>query len=134
MSAFSTARLQVTPNVTPMIDVMLVLLIILMVTLPAMLDGAAIPTPDAMHVPVFREKAGDHVVGIDHTGALYLNKKPIAREKLRAELASRIQRSSSRVIYIRAEKSLAYGVVREVWDIARASGAYTVGMITETSR
>ena len=131
MSTGPAYSVQVTPNVTPMIDVMLVLLIIFMVTTPALVDGAAIAPPDAEHVRPFEEEPTDHVVGIDGSGAYYLNKQPIARNRLGEELSKIVRSSGQALLYVRADKDLAYGAVDVVMDIARTSGIRMVGMISE---
>ena len=131
MTSGPSHSVQVIPNVTPMIDVMLVLLIIFMVTTPALIDGAPIAPPEAEHVRPFKEEPTDNVVGIDGAGAYYLNKQPIARNRLGEELSRIVRTSRQAVLYVRADKDLAYGAVDVVMDAARTSGIRMVGMISE---
>ena len=75
------------PNVTPMIDVMLVLLIIFMVVTPALLAGFNAVPPQGQNLKDHPEDAeNDQVLGIDRDGNYYLNKKPIAKTAVEAEI------------------------------------------------
>nr|MBA3672716.1 biopolymer transporter ExbD [Gemmatimonadaceae bacterium] len=75
------------PNVTPMIDVMLVLLIIFMVVTPALLAGFNAQPPQGQNLKDHPEDAElDQVLGIDKDGAYYLNKKPVAKTAIEAEI------------------------------------------------
>ena len=133
MSITQSSAVQATPNVTPMIDVMLVLLVIFMVAAPAMLAGIPATPPDAAHAANRPEHPEDEVVGIDLNGRLYLDKQLIDRESLAAALRARYASGSAdRILYVRADKDVEYGVVQDALDLARKNGAVVVGMISET--
>ena len=75
------------PNVTPMIDVMLVLLIIFMVVTPALLAGFNAQPPQGQNLKDHPEdEENDQVLGIDKDGNYYLNKKPISKTAIEAEI------------------------------------------------
>ncbi|HEY7895896.1 MAG TPA: biopolymer transporter ExbD [Gemmatimonadaceae bacterium] len=123
---------QATPNVTPLIDVMLVLLIIFMIVTPALVDGARIEPPRANHV---RDKSGDTpdiTLGLDAAGYYYLNKRPIDARSLGTRLrAIYSDRRSDRILYVKADRALAYGKVLAAVDSARNNGVRVIGMVTE---
>ena len=132
MRASPSQAVQAVPNVTPMIDVMLVLLVIFMVTAPAMLDGVQAIPPAAKYSQSRPEEQEDQVLGIDGTGAYYLNKRPIGKVSLPAALRTiYATRITDKVLYVRADKSLHYGLVLEALDVAAKNGVAVVGMISE---
>lgn len=132
MPTSTSATVQATPNVTPMIDVMLVLLVIFMVAAPAMLAGIVVVPPVAEHLASRPEQPVDRVIGIDRFGRFYLDKQPIDRASLAAALRSSYASGAhDRVLYIRADKDVEYGVVQDALDLAASNGAVVVGMITE---
>ena len=70
-----------------MIDVMLVLLIIFMVVTPALLAGFNAVPPQGQNLKDHPEDAeNDQVLGIDRDGNYYLNKKPISKDAIEAEI------------------------------------------------
>ncbi|HET9004768.1 MAG TPA: biopolymer transporter ExbD [Gemmatimonadaceae bacterium] len=132
MPTARTDVVQATPNVTPMIDVMLVLLVIFMVAAPAMLVGIPAVPPVAENSSNRPEQPADRVLGIDRRGTLYLDRRPIDRESLAAALRSSYASGAiDRVLYVRADKDVEYGVVQDALDLAARNGAVVVGMISE---
>ena len=132
MPTARTYAVQATPNVTPMIDVMLVLLVIFMVAAPALLIGIPAIPPIAEHLSNRPEQPADRVLGIDRLGRLYLDKRPIDRASLAAALRSSYASSrGDRILYLRADKDVGYGVVEDALHLARESGAVVVGLISE---
>ncbi|CAN5918422.1 protein TolR [soil metagenome] len=121
------------PNVTPMIDVMLVLLIIFMVVTPALLAGFNAVPPTGQNLKDHPEDAEtDQVLGIDHDGNYYLNKKPIAKTAIEAEI-KRIYdtRTTDKVMYLKADKDLLYSKVVDATDMAAKNGVRVLGLIGE---
>src|SRR5690242_14112612 len=127
MSIVRSSAVQAMPNVTPMIDVMLVLLVIFMVAAPALLAGIPATPPLAEHLSNRPEQPTDRVLGIDRLGRLYLDNRPIDRESLAVALRSRYASTSAdRILYLRADKDVDYGVVEEALELARRNGAVVV--------
>src|SRR5947208_8392802 len=113
MSSSAGGGVASSPNVTPMIDVMLVLLIIFMVVTPALLAGFNADPPQGQNLKEHPEDAeNDQVLGIDKDGNYYLNKKPIQKEALEAEI-KRIYaiREVDHTMYLKADAGLAYSKV-----------------------
>src|SRR5438067_92275 len=133
MSASSGGGVKAEPNVTPMIDVMLVLLIIFMVVTPALLAGFNAVPPQGQNLKDHPEDAeNDQVLGIDKAGNYYLNKKPIAKDAIAAEI-KRIYdtRQSDKVMYLKADKDLEYSKVVDATDIAAKNGVRVLGLISD---
>ena len=121
------------PNVTPMIDVMLVLLIIFMVVTPALLAGFNAVPPQGQNLTDQPEDTeNDQVLGIDRDGNYYLNKKPISKTAIEAEI-KRIYdvRTVDKVMYLKADKMLEYSKVVDATDMAAKNGVRVVGLISD---
>ena len=133
MSTGGGQSVKAEPNVTPMIDVMLVLLIIFMVVTPALLAGFNAVPPTGQNLKDHPEDAEtDQVLGIDHDGNYYLNKKPIAKTAIEAEI-KRIYdtRTTDKVMYLKADKDLLYSKVVDATDMAAKNGVRVLGLIGE---
>jgi len=133
MSSGGGGGVKAEPNVTPMIDVMLVLLIIFMVVTPALLAGFNAVPPTGQNLKDHPEDAEtDQVLGIDHDGNYYLNKKPIAKTAIEAEI-KRIYdtRTTDKVMYLKADKDLLYSKVVDATDMAAKNGVRVLGLIGE---
>jgi biopolymer transport protein TolR len=126
-------NVQSTPNVTPMIDVMLVLLIIFMVVTPALMAGFNATPPEGVNLKDHPEDENtDQVLGIDSDGQYYLNKRPIKNEDLPTKLKSIFDaRTEDKILYLKADKGLAYAKVIDAIDIASKNGVRVVGMISD---
>jgi biopolymer transport protein TolR len=118
------------PNVTPMIDVMLVLLIIFMVVTPLLNAGIRAEPPVGVNLRSHPEESPDQVLGIDASGQYYLNRVRIPK----ASLADRLKRvfdarTTDKILYVKADKNLAYSKVLDAVDIAAHNGVRVVGAI-----
>jgi biopolymer transport protein ExbD len=133
MSSSSGGGVASQPNVTPMIDVMLVLLIIFMVVTPALLAGFNADPPQGQNLKEHPEDAeNDQVLGIDKDGNYYLNKKPIAKDALEAEI-KRIYaiREVDHTMYLKADAGLDYSKVVDATDMAAKNGVRVVALISD---
>ena len=132
-SGGSGGSVKAEPNVTPMIDVMLVLLIIFMVVTPALLAGFNAVPPQGQNLKDHPEDAEtDQVLGIDRDGNYYLNKKPIAKTAIEAEIKRIYEnRTSDKVMYLKADKELLYSKVVDATDMAAKNGVRVLGLISD---
>ncbi len=133
MSSSAGGGVKAEPNVTPMIDVMLVLLIIFMVVTPALLAGFNAVPPQGQNLKDHPEDAeNDQVLGIDRDGNYYLNKKPISKDAIAAEI-KRIYdvRQADKVMYLKADKDLQYSKVVDATDMAAKNGVRVMGLISD---
>jgi biopolymer transport protein TolR len=117
-------------NVTPFVDVMLVLLIIFMVTAPMMIQGLNVDLPEATAKPLESEK--EHlVITIDKSNQVYINDFEVTIDFLRQKLIKILQGRSDRDVYLKADKSIPYGIVIQVMAEIKEAGVDKLGMITE---
>jgi biopolymer transport protein TolR len=132
MSSSAAGGVQSSPNVTPMIDVMLVLLIIFMVVTPALLAGFNATPPQGQNLKDHPEdEENDQVLGIDKDGNYYLNKKPISKTAIEAEIKRIYTNRDDHVLYLKADRDLAYEKVVDATDIAAKNGVTVVAMISD---
>src|SRR3954449_11581230 len=132
MSSSSGGGVKAEPNVTPMIDVMLVLLIIFMVVTPALLAGFNAQPPQGQTLKDHPEdEENDQVLGIDKDGNYYLNKKPIPKTEIEARIKQIYTNRDDRVMYLKADKDLAYEKVVDATDMAAKNGVSVVAMISD---
>ena len=132
MSTTGGGGVKAEPNVTPMIDVMLVLLIIFMIVVPAINAGFKAEPPQGINLKKHPEEDTDVVLGIDNAGVYYVDRKPVRAEELEAYLKNIYdQRTTDKIIYVKAHKGLEYSKVLDALDIAARAGVRMTGMITE---
>ncbi len=117
-------------NVTPLVDVMLVLLIIFMVTAPMMIQGLDVDLPEATAKPLDSEK--EHlIITINKGQEVYINDFQVSVESLRDKLAKILQGRTDRDVYLKADKSIPYGIVVQVMAEIKGAGVDQLGMITD---
>ncbi len=116
-------------NVTPFVDVMLVLLVIFMVTAPILQQGVQVNLPEAK-AGAIAGKEEPLVVSITKKGQVYLNDNRIklAELKLKLQAIRRVQKGKE--VFLRADKSVPYGVVMKAIATIKEAGIVKLGMIT----
>ncbi|WP_026781780.1 TonB system transport protein ExbD [Pleomorphomonas koreensis] len=115
-------------NVTPFIDVMLVLLIIFMVAAPlATVDvpvdlpgstAAASPRPDK---PLYVTVGGDLSISV--------GEDKVAREALGSRLDAATGGDKAERIFLRADRTVAYGDLAATMNLLRAAGYLKVALV-----
>ena len=115
-------------NVTPFIDVMLVLLIIFMVAAPLATVDIAVnlpastaelqPRPDK---PVFLTVKSDL--------SLAIGDQAVPRDALGGALAAATKDEKDARIFLRADRSVAYGELMEVMNLMRKAGFLKVALV-----
>jgi biopolymer transport protein ExbD len=119
-------------NVTPMIDVMLVLLIIFMVVVPVI--ATQVDLPVAVNSQSRPEEPDEIVLIIDREGTPFLevSGQRVPGIALRAQLAALYRdRTRDRVLYLKADTTLPFGVLAEAMAAARDGGVRVVAAVTE---
>ena len=117
-------------NVTPFVDVMLVLLIIFMVTAPMMMEGVKVSLPEATSKPLVSEK--EHLlITIDKEHQIYINDYKVTLDFMREKLIKILDGRIDNEVYIRADKTISYGLVVCVMSEIKAAGVEKIGMVTE---
>ena len=125
-------------NVTPLVDVMLVLLIIFMVTAPLMLSQVPITLPKATLQEMGKPR-DPLIVSFDVQGNYYIDTGGGHQEKLAlAQLPARLHEIAlaqpDNLLYIRADRSVAFDKVRELLKMAAAAGFYRVSLMSQTQQ
>lgn len=116
-------------NVTPLVDVMLVLLIMFMVTTPLMQQGIDVELPKTATSGVATTDE-PFVLVINKNKKIFAGKATIRLQDLRSKLSSIFKTRKNKQIYVQADRAVEYGVVAEVMAEIRASGVYSIGLIT----
>ncbi len=116
-------------NVTPLVDVMLVLLIIFMVTAPMMQSGIEVNLPSAETRS--NPSSGGLVLTISKDRYIYIQDKVIALNLLESSVKNYFLGKEKKIVFIKADKDVSYGVVIEVMDVLKGAGIETVGIIVE---
>jgi biopolymer transport protein TolR len=125
-------------NVTPLVDVMLVLLIIFMVVTPMLQRGKAVQLPQTRQPEKQPDEGKDIVVSIQwlKQGAgfatkIYLGQDQVNEERLRTRLLDELRKDPGKSIYLKGDKRLNYGAVRQVMEICHDAGFQQVKLATE---
>ena len=124
-------------NVVPYIDVMLVLLVIFMVTAPLLTQGIEVELPKASSEPI--ESVPDHdplVLSVDAEGNLYLNAgddedQPSSGQKIRTLVGIILGEKPDTPIFVKADRSVAYGNVVGAMVVLQQAGATNIGFVTD---
>lgn len=117
-------------NVTPFVDVMLVLLVIFMVTAPILQQGVQVNLPEAK-AGAIAGKEEPLVVSITEKGQVYLNDNRIKLAELKLKLQAIRQVQKGKEVFLRADKSVPYGVVMKAIATIKEAGIVKLGMITQ---
>jgi biopolymer transport protein TolR len=120
-------------NVTPFVDVMLVLLIIFMVAAPLMVQGVPVDLPKTSATKLGNVKK-PMVVTLAGDGNLYIRDEQVTRETLVSRLmAIKSQEGGEGIVYVRADKKIAYGDVMEILGRVGESGFARVSLLSQPS-
>ncbi len=119
-----------TLDITPLIDVVFLLLIFFMLT------SSSIMQP-AIRVKLPRVRIGAPVevqkleITIDKSDRLYIGKRPVTMEELKAVVKDWAGRSVNLPVLIRGDEDATLGCVVQVWDICKAAGITKLRIGTE---
>ena len=115
-------------NVTPFIDVMLVLLIIFMIAAPLSTVDVAVdlPTSSAQPSPTPQKPV---ILTLKPDLSFLVDGQQLPRGDLTAALDRASAGDRGRRIFLRADKSVAYGEVMALIDDLRAAGFLKVGLV-----
>ena len=115
-------------NVTPFIDVMLVLLIVFMVAAPLSTVDIAVELPVSSAKPQPRpEKPIFVTIKADNT--LAVGEEQVTGAGLIGALDTATSANREMRLFLRADKSVAYGELMRVMDLLRTGGYLKVGLV-----
>lgn len=117
-------------NVTPLVDVMLVLLIVFMVTAPMLTVGVPVDLPKTQAAKL-ADQVEPIVISVGPDGKSYLQEIELQGEALVARLMAITGSNPDARIYVRGDKSIAYGKIMEIMGDVAASGFTKVSLIAE---
>ena len=112
-------------NMTPLIDVMLVLMVIFLLTAPLLSSSLPMNLP---HSEVAKPASGEAAVqlGLDASGGLFLNDRPVTLDALRQSLQTVARAQANTEVQLRADETVPYGRVVEVMGVVQEPAAHAV--------
>jgi biopolymer transport protein TolR len=119
-------------NVTPMVDVMLVLLVIFMITAPLLTVGVPVDLPKT-NASAINKPDEPLVISVDAKGRVFIQETETALDELVPKLVAitRAKRNKETRIYVRGDRSIAYGRIMQVMGMMSAAGFTKVALIAE---
>jgi len=130
MEAQQSGRYMNQMNVVPFVDVMLVLLVIFMVAAPFMTEGLEVDLPQARTVQTLPQDEDTLVVTVRKDGVILLDQYEVGVEELGSHL-SRLIQSREKIVYLRADKDVLFGLVVRVMAEAKEAGVDRLGVVAE---
>ncbi len=121
-------------NVTPMADIMIVLLIIFMVITPMLQKGVDVKLPAAANSKERKDEPKSITVAIRKDAVVYLGS---AKLDNKAELVPKLKErledvpEGAKIIFLKADRELAYSEVMKVMDLCREAGVEEVALIAD---
>lgn len=116
-------------NITPLVDVVLVLLVIFMITAPVLQSGIEVAVPKTRTVKEITEQRV--VLTIDRDGSLFLGDKPVNIHELPDMLRAGTADPAHKVIYLRADERVQFGVFASAMDAVKQAGITNISIVTQ---
>lgn len=118
-------------NVTPFVDVMLVLLVIFMATAPLLTVAVPVDLPKSNAKSVGKPDK-PLIVSVRADGRVYLQETQMDLPELIARLKAITASRPDAPIYVRGDKSVAYGRIMEVMGSISSAGFSKVALVAES--
>ena len=118
-------------NVTPFVDVMLVLLVVFMITAPLLTAGVTVDLPETEAGAITKQDNTPVEISIGKDGKIHLGETEVKSKRLKALLKTIADTNKDRQVYLRADKSLAYGDVIKIMALVNQAGLLHVSLISE---
>jgi len=105
-------------NVTPLLDLAFVLLIIFIITTPLLENGIPLQLPTASDHPTPPvDPKSIRTINVTREGQVYLDNQPVNLALLEQELMEFRQARPDAAVVVRADRSLPYQQVMNVYDV-----------------
>jgi biopolymer transport protein ExbD len=117
-------------NVTPMVDVMLVLLVIFMVTAPLLSVGVPLDLPKSKAAAITHPKK-PIILSLNKDDEVFLGDDKVAPGDLESQLAALAAEDPSRIVYVRADRSVTYAELMDTLGLVNRSGFGKVSLVAE---
>lgn len=119
-------------DTTPMTDLVFLLLVFFMLSSAFMVEpGIKINLPKAKTAEISPER--NLLVTIVGPGKIYIGDKPVTMNNFQSELQLALFGRRDRTVVIKADKKVEYGIVVNILDIIRQSGAEHLAIAAEKS-
>ncbi|MGI9140256.1 MAG: ExbD/TolR family protein [Gemmatimonadaceae bacterium] len=130
MNVSATAENTLTnePNVVPMIDILLVLLIIFMLVIPLSRKAIDLQLPDPNPPPSSGPPPAQIVLEVLPNGQFLVNKQPVQKEALAAELKKIYDPRPEKIIFVKGDPTVKYADVIWAMDVSRGAGVKVIGI------
>ncbi|MGH7616540.1 MAG: biopolymer transporter ExbD, partial [Gemmatimonadaceae bacterium] len=116
-------------NVVSLIDVMLLLLVIFMITAPMMQGGVDLTLPSADAKPI--ESKDGLTVNVNRAGEILIgDEKYKSVSEFKIVFKSLPKNRTANGVYLRADRSVSYGLVAQLLAAMYSAGVTNVGLIT----
>ena len=123
-------------NVTPFVDVMLVLLIVFMVSAPLLTVGVPIDLPQSQ-AKALEQNNEPLTVSVNNQSQIFLQNDEIKIDDLLPKLKAIVDArggTSNDLIYIRGDRTVAYGMMMRVMGRISGAGYHRVALVTEVEQ
>jgi len=123
-------------NVTPFVDVMLVLLIVFMVSAPLLTVGVPIDLPQSQ-AKALEQNNEPLTISVNNQSQIFLQNDEIKLDDLLPKLKAIIDArggTSNDLIYIRGDRTVAYGMMMRVMGRISSAGYHRIALIAEVEQ
>jgi len=121
------ARLSI--DMAPLIDIVFQLLVFFMLSSSFLMPSLKLDLPQAAEKDP--SLSPTLVISMDRDGALFLNARPVAMERLSGELEEALKARPGDAVNIRGDQQMPYGYFVQVMDQARRAGASRINIVHE---
>ena len=124
-------------NVVPYIDVTLVLLVIFMITAPLVQTGVDVDLPQAETSTVEQDSQQPVIISIDREGRYFIDiggneEEPVSANTILIRVKAVLKNKPGTPIYIRGDRTIAYGKVVSAMAALKNAGVPNVGLMTSS--